>query len=103
MSCWPCYVRKSKQYAFCQTSTASYLSKADLFSICILPLLSYWVLLQLREEVAKAFDAAVSTVCLIFAGKILKDGETLEQHGIKDGITVHLVIKSTSQVCGCLL
>jgi len=54
---------------------------------------------QLREEVAKAFDASVSTVCLIFAGKILKDGEMLEQHGIKDGITVHLVIKSTNQVC----
>lgn len=40
----------------------------------------------------------MATVCLIFAGKILKDGETLEQHGIKDGITVHLVIKSTNQV-----
>jgi len=48
--------------------------------------------------VANAFDAGVATVCLIFAGKILKDGETLEQHGIKDGITVHLVIKSTNQV-----
>jgi len=45
----------------------------------------------------------VATVCLIFAGKILKDGETLEQHGIKDGITVHLVIKSTNQVCYFLL
>ena len=56
------------------------------------------MLSQLREEVAKAFDASVVTVCLIFAGKILKDGETLEQHGIKDGITVHLVIKSTNQV-----
>jgi len=44
----------------------------------------------------------VATVCLIFAGKILKDGETLEQHGIKEGITVHLVIKSSNQVCGCL-
>jgi len=53
----------------------------------------------LREEVAKAFDSGVASVCLIFAGKILKDGETLEQHGIKDGITVHLVIKSTNQVC----
>nr|XP_033798806.1 LOW QUALITY PROTEIN: ubiquilin-4-like [Geotrypetes seraphini] len=31
---------------------------------------------------------------LIFAGKILKDGDTLNQHGIKDGLTVHLVIKT---------
>ncbi|XP_078212099.1 ubiquilin-4 isoform X1 [Callithrix jacchus] len=27
-------------------------------------------------------------------GKILKDGDTLNQHGIKDGLTVHLVIKT---------
>ncbi|XP_059001322.1 ubiquilin-4 isoform X1 [Mustela lutreola] len=27
-------------------------------------------------------------------GKILKDGDTLSQHGIKDGLTVHLVIKT---------
>uniref|UniRef100_A0AAY4DTZ6 Ubiquilin 4 n=1 Tax=Denticeps clupeoides TaxID=299321 RepID=A0AAY4DTZ6_9TELE len=32
---------------------------------------------------------------LIFAGKILKDGDTLNQHGIKDGLTVHLVIKTS--------
>ena len=54
--------------------------------------------LQLREEVAKKFETGLTTVCLIFAGKILKDAETLEQHGIKDGITVHLVIKQTTQV-----
>jgi len=59
------------------------------------------ILLQLREEVAKAFDTSVASVCLIFAGKILKDGETLEQHGVKDGIAVHLVIKSTNQVFDC--
>jgi ubiquilin len=31
---------------------------------------------------------------LIFSGKILKDQDTLIQHGIKDGVTVHLVIKA---------
>lgn len=31
---------------------------------------------------------------LIFAGKILKDGDSLLQHGVKDGLTVHLVIKT---------
>uniref|UniRef100_A0A674K4J0 Ubiquilin 4 n=1 Tax=Terrapene triunguis TaxID=2587831 RepID=A0A674K4J0_9SAUR len=35
---------------------------------------------------------------LIFAGKILKDGDTLNQHGIKDGLTVHLVIKTPQKV-----
>jgi ubiquilin len=35
-------------------------------------------------------------VCLIFAGKILKDQETLKGHNIKDGLTVHLVVKSGS-------
>ena len=35
-------------------------------------------------------------MCLIFAGKILKDQETLKGHNLKDGLTVHLVIKSGS-------
>ncbi len=33
-------------------------------------------------------------LCLIFSGKIMKDHETLETHNIKDGMTVHLVIRS---------
>lgn len=33
-------------------------------------------------------------MCLIFAGKILKDQETLKGHNLKDGLTIHLVIKS---------
>ena len=44
------------------------------------------------------FDAKVEQLCLIFAGKILKDGETLAQHSIKDGLTVHLVVKSANKV-----
>ena len=31
---------------------------------------------------------------MIFSGKILEDQDTLIQHGIKDGVTVHLVIKA---------
>ncbi|CAH1797187.1 unnamed protein product [Owenia fusiformis] len=50
-----------------------------------------------REEVAKKFNALKETLCLIFAGKILKDPETLTQHSIKDGLTVHLVIKSQNK------
>jgi len=49
-----------------------------------------------REKVAAAFDCTdVEAVCLIFAGKILKDADTLESHNIKDGMTVHLVIKQS--------
>ncbi|KAK2164810.1 hypothetical protein LSH36_58g01003 [Paralvinella palmiformis] len=52
---------------------------------------------ELKEVVGKAFGTAVEQVCLIFAGKILKDADTLQQHGIKDGLTVHLVIKSVNK------
>ncbi|XP_062604907.1 ubiquilin-1-like [Saccostrea cucullata] len=52
---------------------------------------------EFKEEVGKKFSAPIEQLCLIFAGKILKDGETLSQHGIKDGLTVHLVIKSSNR------
>ncbi|OWF54142.1 ubiquilin-1-like [Mizuhopecten yessoensis] len=52
---------------------------------------------EFREIVAKQFSAPCEQLCLIFAGKILKDTDTLEQHGIKDGLTVHLVIKSANR------
>ena len=53
---------------------------------------------QLKEEVQKKFNAPYEQLCIIFAGKIIKDEDTLEQHGIKDGLTVHLVIKSANRV-----
>ncbi|XP_064619126.1 ubiquilin-1-like [Lineus longissimus] len=46
---------------------------------------------------AKFEDTPIEQLCLIFAGKILKDDESLKQHGIKDGLTVHLVIKSANR------
>ncbi|ELU14398.1 hypothetical protein CAPTEDRAFT_19493 [Capitella teleta] len=49
---------------------------------------------ELKEEVAKVYETTVDRVCLIFAGKILKDGESLLKNGVKDGLAVHLVIKS---------
>ena len=58
---------------------------------CINALVSF---VQFKEEVSKRFEAKQEQLVLIFAGKILKDGDTLNQHGIKDGMTVHLVIKS---------
>ncbi|XP_070767830.1 ubiquilin-4-like [Enoplosus armatus] len=51
---------------------------------------------QFKQEVSKKFEAKQDQLVLIFAGKILKDGDTLHQHGIKDGLTVHLVIKTKS-------
>lgn len=68
------------------------------------PLVLYQVLLsfnfylfyfQLKDLVAAKFGSPLEQLCLIFAGKILKDPDQLEQHGIKDGLTVHLVIKTT--------
>jgi len=41
-------------------------------------------------------NTPVEQLCLIFSGKIMKDHETLATHNIKDGMTVHLVIRSGS-------
>jgi ubiquilin len=41
--------------------------------------------------VAEKFEAEPEQLCLIFAGKIMKDSDTLKSHNIKDGLTVHLV------------
>ncbi|KAM8921228.1 ubiquilin-4 [Pelodytes ibericus] len=49
---------------------------------------------EFKEEISRRFKAKRDQLVLIFAGKILKDGDTLNQHGIKDGLTVHLVIKT---------
>ncbi|XP_071054787.1 ubiquilin-1 [Onthophagus taurus] len=49
---------------------------------------------EFKESVSKKFNADVEQLCLIFAGRILKDAETLVSQNIKDGLTIHLVIKS---------
>merc|ERR1712013_942976 len=49
---------------------------------------------QFKEAISAKFSGApVENLCLIFAGKIMKDQETLASHNVKDGMTVHLVIK----------
>ncbi|KAL1483641.1 hypothetical protein MTO96_033051 [Rhipicephalus appendiculatus] len=55
---------------------------------------------ELKEQVAKEFDAPLEQLCLIFAGKILKDNENISTHNIKDGLTVHLVIRSPASARG---
>ncbi|XP_069463240.1 ubiquilin-4 isoform X4 [Ambystoma mexicanum] len=52
---------------------------------------------EFKEEISCRFKAKRDQLVLIFAGKILKDGDTLHQHGIKDGLTVHLVIKTPAK------
>ncbi|XP_070692274.1 ubiquilin-4 [Pempheris klunzingeri] len=55
---------------------------------------------QFKQAVSKRFEAQQDHLLLIFAGKILSDSDTLKQLGIKDGLTVHLVIKSAPQSTG---
>ena len=51
-------------------------------------------LFQFKEAISAKFNnAPIENLCLIFAGKILKDSENLGSHNIKDGMTIHLVIK----------
>ncbi|XP_055488949.1 ubiquilin-1-like isoform X1 [Leucoraja erinacea] len=52
---------------------------------------------EFKEDIAKRFKTQPELLVLIFAGKILKDPDTLAQHGIHDGLTVHLVIKTQSR------
>uniref|UniRef100_A0A672THQ1 Ubiquilin 1 n=1 Tax=Strigops habroptila TaxID=2489341 RepID=A0A672THQ1_STRHB len=52
---------------------------------------------QFKEEISKHFKSHSDQLVLIFAGKILKDQDTLIQHGIHDGLTVHLVIKTQNR------
>ncbi|CAN8220174.1 unnamed protein product [Coccothraustes coccothraustes] len=53
---------------------------------------------QFKEEISKRFKSHTEQLVLIFAGKILKDEDTLTQHGIHDGLTVHLVIKTQNRL-----
>lgn len=49
---------------------------------------------ELREAVSKVYKTPEEQLCLICSGKILKDDETLSQHSIKDGTTIHLVVRA---------
>jgi len=50
---------------------------------------------EFKTKISIEFNnTPIEQLCIIFAGKIMKDHETLETHSIKDNMTVHLVIKS---------
>ncbi|KAK5642579.1 hypothetical protein RI129_008746 [Pyrocoelia pectoralis] len=50
---------------------------------------------EFKEQVAVKFNTDIKGVCLIFAGKIINDEGTLQTYHIKNGLTVHLVIRTT--------
>ncbi|KAM9329420.1 ubiquilin-1 [Gastrophryne carolinensis] len=52
---------------------------------------------EFKDDISKRFKTSTDQLVLIFAGKILKDQDTLSQHGIHDGLTVHLVIKTQNR------
>ncbi|XP_055375305.1 ubiquilin-4 [Condylostylus longicornis] len=50
-----------------------------------------------KAIIAEKFESEPEQLVLIFAGKIMKDSDTLKTHNIKDGLTVHLVIKAPTR------
>ncbi|XP_037933149.1 ubiquilin-1 [Teleopsis dalmanni] len=52
---------------------------------------------EFKSLVAKKFESEPEQLVLIFAGKIMKDSDTLKTHNIKDGLSVHLVIKAPTR------
>merc|ERR1712123_554656 len=51
----------------------------------------------LRAAIAQELSKETNQLVLIFGGKILKDEDTLTQHAIKDGHSVHLVVKNKKE------
>lgn len=49
---------------------------------------------EFKEQVAPRFKAEPDQLVMIYAGKIMKDNDTLESHNVKEGFTVHLVIRA---------
>ncbi|KAG7475561.1 ubiquilin-4-like [Solea senegalensis] len=55
---------------------------------------------EFREEVSHRFKINKDHVMLIFTGKLLKDGDTLKKSGVKNGFTVHLIVKTDTKSTG---
>lgn len=49
---------------------------------------------EFKDQIAPKFNAEPEQLCLIFAGKIMKDHDDFTTHNIKDGLTLHLVIRA---------
>ncbi|KAM6290497.1 ubiquilin-1-like [Porphyrio hochstetteri] len=55
-----------------------------------------------KAEVAKRFQTDPDLLILVFAGKILQDQDTLNQHGVCSGVRIHMVIRSQKRPQGSL-
>ncbi|CAO2582512.1 Ubqln3 [Lemmus lemmus] len=49
---------------------------------------------QFKEKLSAHFKCQMDQLVLVFMGRLLKDHDILSQRGIKDGQTIHVVIKS---------
>ncbi|XP_074073522.1 ubiquilin-3 isoform X4 [Macrotis lagotis] len=49
---------------------------------------------EFKEQISKRLHCDVNCLVLIFTGKILHDQDTLNQRGVLDGTTVHLVVRN---------
>ncbi|XP_061207858.1 ubiquilin-1-like [Neopsephotus bourkii] len=52
---------------------------------------------ELKEAVSKRFQTPPELLVLVFAGKILQDQDTLSQHGVRNGVSIHVVIRSQNR------
>lgn len=52
---------------------------------------------QFKEDIAARFQTPPDLLVLIFAGKILKDRDTLSQHRVHNGANIHLIIRSPTK------
>lgn len=50
-----------------------------------------------KEQVAPHFKAEPDQLVMIYAGKIMKDSDTLQSHNVKEGFTIHLVIRAAAK------
>ncbi|XP_051843534.1 ubiquilin-1-like [Antechinus flavipes] len=49
---------------------------------------------EFKEQISMRLNCDVNRLVLIFTGKILRDQDTLNQRGVLDGTTVHLVVRN---------
>ncbi|XP_007654330.1 ubiquilin-4-like [Ornithorhynchus anatinus] len=48
---------------------------------------------QFKEKIAARFGGRPDQLVMVSMGRILRDGDTLRQRGVRDGFTVHLVLQ----------
>lgn len=53
---------------------------------------------EFKELIAPKFTVEPDQLCLIFSGKILDDVDNLQQHNVKDGLTIHCVIRAAPRL-----